>query len=304
MTAKSVRMHWQISSSEAPNACLSHSRASKTRIGTGRRPRGDFFGHRVAKLCSMARTRAAQGNVSAHWRMGCMTGTKSATCTQAPVPLNQCWRERTKRMGGSPMERGNESRRIRRDHQLHTPKEHGKKLVITIYLHTTTQSHNTRQDEFIADHNVQNHVLLSSWRQKQHCAVQFTSNLRNFNGVETAEIFNQTEWLLEPHLRPTHPVTKRVRTSANHGNLRVGHLVYLIKFHKEQVEHRRIIFSQLSDSLYLLLSQVGTSQLYCWLYFLARLQRHFLCKLSCRRHLLREQLVFGTQYRYVEYSIQ
>src|SRR5712691_10571397 len=70
MTAKSVRNWRQISSSEAPNSCLSTSRANKTRIGSGGRPRVDVFGKRLAKLCSMALTRASHGKVSAHCRMG------------------------------------------------------------------------------------------------------------------------------------------------------------------------------------------------------------------------------------------
>ena len=49
---------------------LKHELGAKTRIGTGRRPRVDVFGKRLAKLCSMALTRASHGKVSAHCRMG------------------------------------------------------------------------------------------------------------------------------------------------------------------------------------------------------------------------------------------
>ena len=92
ITAKSVRKRWQMSSSDPPSSCLSSSRANNTRMGTGRRPRRDRGGKRWAKLCSIAATRAAHGKVSAHWRMGWVSGTKSATCRGTPVPLNQCWR--------------------------------------------------------------------------------------------------------------------------------------------------------------------------------------------------------------------
>jgi hypothetical protein len=42
------------------------------------------------------------------------------------------------------------------------------------------------------DEHVQNHSLPSGWRHRQLYSVQYTPNLRNFNGLETAEIFNQT----------------------------------------------------------------------------------------------------------------
>src|SRR5215510_10362085 len=44
ITAKSVRKRWQMSSSDPPSSCLSSSRANNTRMGTGRRPRGDRGG--------------------------------------------------------------------------------------------------------------------------------------------------------------------------------------------------------------------------------------------------------------------
>jgi hypothetical protein len=56
-----------------------------TRMGTGRRPRGDRCGKRWEKLCSMA---AAHGKVSAHWRMDWVSGTTSVTRRGAPVPRN------------------------------------------------------------------------------------------------------------------------------------------------------------------------------------------------------------------------
>jgi hypothetical protein len=90
MSAKAVRKRGPLSSSEAPRACLSNSRAHKTRSGTGRRPRWDVVGHRVAKLCAMALTRAAQGKGAAHWRLGGVSGTTSVTCRGVPVPLNPC----------------------------------------------------------------------------------------------------------------------------------------------------------------------------------------------------------------------
>ena len=43
-----------------------------------------------------------------------------------------------------------------------------------------------------SDEHVENHGLPSGWRQRQYEPVQYTPNLRNFNGVETAEIFNHT----------------------------------------------------------------------------------------------------------------
>lgn len=119
ITAKSVRKRWQMASSEAPTSCLSSSRANNTRTGIGARPRGERLGKRVAKLCSMAATRAVQGKVSAHWRMGWVSGTKSATCSGSPVPLNQCCRSRRRRIVHSPYDRGNESCSIRRHAQLH-----------------------------------------------------------------------------------------------------------------------------------------------------------------------------------------
>src|SRR6266446_2530125 len=84
------RKRWQISSSEAPTSCLSSSRANNTRVGMGARPRGERLRKRVGKLCSTAATSAAQGKESAHWRMGCVSGTKSATCRRGPAPPNQC----------------------------------------------------------------------------------------------------------------------------------------------------------------------------------------------------------------------
>jgi hypothetical protein len=42
------------------------------------------------------------------------------------------------------------------------------------------------------DQNVKNHRCSSGWRQSRDRAVQYTLHLSNFNGVETAEIFNHT----------------------------------------------------------------------------------------------------------------
>ena len=105
ITAKSVRQRGQISASEAPNSWLSSSRANNSRIGIGARPRGERLGKRWAKLYSTAATRAAQGKVAAHGRMGCVSGTKSATCSAGPAPPNQGWRERTRRLVRSPQDR-------------------------------------------------------------------------------------------------------------------------------------------------------------------------------------------------------
>src|SRR5712691_3181558 len=92
MTAKSVRNRLQICSSEQDNSCFSNSNASNTRGETGGRPRLESVGQRWAMLRSIAATSAAQGNVSAHCRMGCMTGTKSATRRRGPHPVSQCCR--------------------------------------------------------------------------------------------------------------------------------------------------------------------------------------------------------------------
>jgi hypothetical protein len=52
-----------------PTACVSNSSAHNTRVDTGRRPRGEGLGKRLATLCSLASTISAQRNVSAHGRM-------------------------------------------------------------------------------------------------------------------------------------------------------------------------------------------------------------------------------------------
>src|ERR1051326_3844783 len=95
-----------MASSEAPPSCLSNSNASNTLGETGGRPRLECVGKRWVKLRSIAATRAAQGKVSAHWQMGCMTGTKSATWRRVPCPVNQCWRWRKRRIVGSPHDWG------------------------------------------------------------------------------------------------------------------------------------------------------------------------------------------------------
>ena len=79
ITAKSVRNRLQICSSEQDNSCFKSSNANNTRVETGGRPRVVGLGKRWVNERSRAATRAAQGNVSAHWRMGCVSGTKSAT---------------------------------------------------------------------------------------------------------------------------------------------------------------------------------------------------------------------------------
>jgi hypothetical protein len=119
MPAKAVRTRGQLSAAAALRACVRPSRARKTRMGTGRRPRGELLGQRGAKLCAMARTSATQGKGAAHGRMGGRAGTKSVTCRRVPGPLHQCWRERAKRLAASPAAQGNENRRRRRDDQRH-----------------------------------------------------------------------------------------------------------------------------------------------------------------------------------------
>src|SRR6266508_872916 len=78
ITATSVRNRLHICSSEQDNSCFNNSNANKTLVEMGGRPRVVKLGHRWAKRRSTAATNAAQGNVSAHWRRGCVSGTKSA----------------------------------------------------------------------------------------------------------------------------------------------------------------------------------------------------------------------------------
>jgi hypothetical protein len=102
MTATSVRKRSPMASSEAPTSGLSNSSASKTRVGTGRRPPLERLGKRLATLCSTAATNLAQGNVSAHLRMALVVGTTSATWRRGPLPLSQCGRWRHSRIVSSP----------------------------------------------------------------------------------------------------------------------------------------------------------------------------------------------------------
>jgi hypothetical protein len=51
-------------------------------------------GKRWANERSTAATRAAHGQVSAHCRRGCVSGTQAATCLHGPRPVSQCWRNR------------------------------------------------------------------------------------------------------------------------------------------------------------------------------------------------------------------
>src|SRR5206468_1635099 len=89
ITARSVRNRLQICSSEQANSCFNNSNANKTRIETGGRPRVVGLGKRWANERSTAVTKAAHGNVSAHWRRGCLSGTKAATCRHGPRPVSQ-----------------------------------------------------------------------------------------------------------------------------------------------------------------------------------------------------------------------
>jgi hypothetical protein len=90
ITATSGRKRWPLAASDAPPAWGSHSSATTTRRGTGARPRGERMGTRGAKRCAMAATSAAHGKVSAPWRIGWRSGTKSATCRRGPIPPNPC----------------------------------------------------------------------------------------------------------------------------------------------------------------------------------------------------------------------
>ncbi len=94
ITATSVRNRRQICASEQASSCFNHSNANHTRVETGGRPRVVDVGNRWANERSTAPTMAAQGNVSAHWRKGCVAGTKSATCSRGPRPVSPCWRSR------------------------------------------------------------------------------------------------------------------------------------------------------------------------------------------------------------------
>src|SRR6266516_1139193 len=100
ITARSVRKRLQICSSEQPNSCFRSSNATNTRVETGGRPRVVSLGKRRANERSTAATRAAHGNISAHWRRGCVSGTKSATLRHGPRPVNQCWRYRKSCIAG------------------------------------------------------------------------------------------------------------------------------------------------------------------------------------------------------------
>jgi hypothetical protein len=60
------------------------------------------LGKRWANERSTAATRAAHGNVSAHWRKRCVSGTKSATWKHGPGSVSQCWRYRQSGIVGSP----------------------------------------------------------------------------------------------------------------------------------------------------------------------------------------------------------
>src|SRR3989442_13760957 len=57
------------------------------------------------------------------------------------------------------------------------------------------------------DQDMKNHSHSSGWRQCRYCTVQYTPNLSNFNGVETADLFNHTRWAFcapPTHIAPTH----------------------------------------------------------------------------------------------------
>src|SRR5215510_4306485 len=86
ITGWSVRNRLQICSSEQANSYFNNSSANNTRVETDGRPRMVNLGKRWANEWSTAATRAAHGNVSAHWRRRCVCRTKSATCRLVHVP--------------------------------------------------------------------------------------------------------------------------------------------------------------------------------------------------------------------------
>src|SRR5215510_5219967 len=122
-----------MASSEAPTSCLSNSNANNTRGETGGRPRVESLGNRWAKLRSIAATRAAQGNVSAHCRRGWVFGTKSATWRRVPEPVNQCWRWRKRRIVSSPDKRGREPQDTTRRSASQSHVSGVNKLAVTTY---------------------------------------------------------------------------------------------------------------------------------------------------------------------------
>src|SRR5918992_1190810 len=130
LTARSVRNRLQICSSEQANSCFRSSNANNTRVETGGRPRVVGLGKRWANERSTAATRAAHGKVSAHWRMGCVSGTKSATCRRGPRPVSQCWRYRKSCMVGSPDRGGREPQHTTIRSTGQSPLG-GNKLVVT-----------------------------------------------------------------------------------------------------------------------------------------------------------------------------
>ena len=136
MTARSVRNRLQICSSEQPNSCFKSSNAKTTRVAIGGRPRVVSLGKRQANERSTAATRAAHGNVSAHWRIGCDSGTKSATWRHGPRPVSQCWRYRKSFIVGSP-DRGKKRASAYDDALLRTIPSPGNKLVVTTSGATT-----------------------------------------------------------------------------------------------------------------------------------------------------------------------
>jgi hypothetical protein len=102
MTARSVRHRLQICASEQPTSCFRSANANPTRVERGGRPRVVSVGTRWAHERSTAATRAARGNVSAHWRRGCVSGTTPATGRHGPRPVSQGWRDRKSCIVGSP----------------------------------------------------------------------------------------------------------------------------------------------------------------------------------------------------------
>lgn len=92
LTARSGRSWLQSCSSAQCRSGLRNSQAHHTRGATGARPRAVGVGQRRVQLRVTAATSAVHGKVSAHCRRGWVSGTKSATTSGCPGPVNHCWR--------------------------------------------------------------------------------------------------------------------------------------------------------------------------------------------------------------------
>jgi hypothetical protein len=102
ITARAVRHRLPLCASAQATSWCRRSHANQTRVEMGGRPRVLARGKRWATERATAATRAAHGTVSAPGRIGCVSGTTSATWSHAPRPVSPCWRSRQSGMGGSP----------------------------------------------------------------------------------------------------------------------------------------------------------------------------------------------------------